>query len=111
MRYTRVMVLAAMAAGIVFSAGTARAEDYYRDYRENRDIRNDRRDLRHDYSNVDRLRAQIAADRYRLNEDLRYGRRWAARADQRALDRDQRILDNQLRDIHHDRRDLYWDRH
>ena len=108
MRYTKLLAFAAMAAGIVFSAGTARAEDYYRNYR---DIHNDRRDLRHDYANVDRLRARIAGDQYRMNEDLRCGHGYAARGDARELSRDQRRLDNQMRDIRHDQRDLYWDRH
>ena len=110
MRYSRLMAMAAMAAGMLFSTGTARAEDYYRDYRDYRDIHNDRRDLRHDYGNVERLRARVANDRYRLNEDLRRGRRFAAQQDARELDRDQRLLDSQWRDINHDRRDMYRDR-
>jgi hypothetical protein len=103
MRFSKLFALAAMAAGMMLSTTTARAEDRWDAYR-------DRRDLRHDYARADNLRAAIANDRYRLAEDRRCGRRWAAEQDERALYRDQRALDYQLRDIRHDRADRYSDR-
>ena len=102
-RFSKLFALAAMAAGVMLSTTTARAEDRWDAYR-------DRRDLRNDYVRADGLRAAIAADRYRLAEDRRCGRFWAAQQDERALAHDQGALDRQLRDIRHDRRDLYWDR-
>ena len=92
-----------MVASLALFAGFAMAQDLYRD------IHNDRRDLRHDYARVDRMRNDIARDRVRLNEDIRCGRSWAAAEDARDLARDQRALDAQLRDIRHDRRDLSHD--
>lgn len=106
MRFSKMFALAAMAAGMVLTTATAHAED--RDGRW--DAYHDRRDLRNDYARADNLRAAVANDRYRLAEDQRCGRGWAAAQDARALARDQHALDYQLRDIHHDRRDLYWDR-
>jgi hypothetical protein len=93
MRYSKMFAWAALAAGMALSTATARAED-----------------LRHDYARVDRLRADMARDQYRLNEDIRCGRREAAARDRRDLARDQRALDYQLRDIRHDRAEQYWDR-
>ena len=104
MRYTKLFALAAMAAGMALSTATARAEEPYWD------VHHDRQDLRRDYARVDRMRADIARDQYRLNEDIRRGRSYAARRDAADLSRDQRALDHQLRDIRHDRNDLYWDR-
>ena len=43
------------------------------------------------------MRAEIAADRARLNEDIRHGRQWAVRRDRDELARDQRTLDALLR--------------
>jgi hypothetical protein len=65
----------------------------------------DRGDLRRDYRNVDAMRADIARDRARLNEDIRCGRQAAAARDAADLARDQRALDAQVRDIRHDRRE------
>ncbi len=104
MRYSKSVALAAMAAAIALCTATARAESPYWDRYQ------DRQDLRHDYARADRLRSAVAADQYRLNEDIRCGRRGAAERDRRDLVRDQRALDHQLRDIHHDRSDQYWDR-
>ena len=64
---------------------TAAAGDRYRD-----------RDF--DYSRVERLRADVARDRARLDEDLRCGRRRAAAADARDLARDRRTLEALERD-------------
>jgi hypothetical protein len=104
MRYKKLFAWAAMATGMLLSTGTAKAQDrdWYRD--------GDHQHLRRDYARVDGLRAAVANDRYRLAEDRRCGRRWAAGQDARDLARDQRALDHQLRDIRHDRAELYWDR-
>ena len=67
MRYTKLFAFAAMAAGILLSTGTAKAQDRYWD----RD--GDRQHLRRDYARVDALRAAVANDRYRLAEDRRCG--------------------------------------
>ena len=101
MRYMKMFVWLALAMGI--AALPAAAQD---GYWQRRDIRNDRRDLRNDYARVDRMRADIARDRWRMNEDIRCGRGPAAAAEAADLARDQRVLDAQLRDIHRDRRDL-----
>ncbi len=95
MRY-KMIAMAAVAAGMLFSTSTAKAEDDYR------------RDLRHDYANADRLRADIARDQYRLNQDLRCGRPYAAQAQARDIARDQRALDRQMRDIHRDHASENW---
>jgi hypothetical protein len=104
MHYTKLFAITAMAAGMLLSTGTAKAQDRYWDHD------GDRQHLRHDYARVDSLRAAVANDRYRLDEDRRCGRRRAAEQDARDLARDQRALDYQLRDIRHDRADTYWDR-
>lgn len=104
MRYTKLLALAVMAAGMLLSTGTAKAQDRYW-YRDG-----DRQHLRRDYARVEGLRAAVANDRYRLAEDRRCGRRGAAGQDARDLARDQRALDYQLRDIRHDRAEMYWDR-
>jgi len=104
MRYTKLFALAAMAAGMLLSTGSAKAQD--RDW----DRDGDRQHLRRDYDRVERLRAAVANDRYRLAEDRRCGRLRAAEQDARDLARDQRALDYQLRDIRHDRAEMYWDR-
>lgn len=91
-----------MLASLALFAGIAMAQDPYLRW----DIHNDRRDLRHDYSRVARMRDDIARDRVRLDEDIRCGRSWRAAEDARDLARDQRALDAQLRDIRRDRRDI-----
>ena len=55
-----------------------------------------------DYARLDRLRADIAQDRWRMNEDIRRGRDRAAAQDARDLARDQRSLDALERDVRHD---------
>ena len=97
MKYSKIMAIGTLAAGMLFSS-VASAQDYYR-YRDgdNYDY-GYRRHLRRDYERVDRLRAAIAADRYRLEEDRRYGRRWAAERDARDLARHEYELQRQLRD-------------
>jgi hypothetical protein len=89
MRYSKMLAWVVMAAGVMVTGAQAKAED---------------RDLRGDYARVDHLRNDIAADRARLNEDLRCHRPWAAENDRRDLARDQAALNYQLRDVRHDRR-------
>lgn len=104
MRYHTMFGSLALIAGIALTgAPSLAAQDGYWD------IHNDRRDLRNDYRRVDRMRDDIARDRWQLNEDIRCGRDWKAADDARDLARDQRALDRQLRDIHHDQRDLHRD--
>jgi hypothetical protein len=88
------------AAGLALSAGSALAQDRYYD----------RQDVRHDYAQRNRLRADIARDEARLNEANRRGRWGEARAIRRDLDRDYRALDALNRDIRHDQRDLRYGR-
>ena len=104
MRYMKMFVWTALTMGM--AALPAAAQD---GYWQRQDIRNDQRDLRHDYARVERLRADIARDRARLNEHIRCGNHRAAAADAADLARDQRALDAQLRDIQRDRRDSHRD--
>jgi hypothetical protein len=73
-------------------------------YAENHELR---RDMRHDWRRVQRMRDHIARDRARLDEDIRCGRDAAAARDARDLARDQQALDYQLRDIQRDRQAMY----
>jgi len=100
MRCSRLLTIAAAAAGLALSSAAARAGDPYWD---GRDIR---RDLRHDYARAGRLRSDIARDQWRRDEDLRRGRVRAAERETRDIARDRRALREQMRDIHRDRRDL-----
>jgi len=61
------------------------------------------RDIRQDYARADAIRADIARDQARLNEDIRCGRREAAWRDRADINRDRARLDAQYRDIRHDR--------
>jgi len=114
MRYRNVLANLGLLAGLaVGAAGTLSARDWDdawrgRDYRR-QDLRHDYRDLSGDHARVYAMRADIARDRARLNEDIRCGREAAAARDAADLARDQRALDAQLRDIRHDQRDLYRD--
>lgn len=104
---------------LLLAGGSLFAQDQYgyygsRNYQQ-QDLRDDYRDLRHDYAQLDRLRADVARDRYQLNETLERGDEWAASRIARDLARDQRALDaleadvnRDHRDVRHDRRDLYW---
>lgn len=77
----------------------------YRVY-QHQDLREDYRDIRRDYEQVDRLRADIARDRYHLNQALEDGDEWRASRIARDLARDQRALDVLLRDIARDHQDI-----
>ena len=81
MRYTKQFAGFALAAGMMLAGtGVLRAEDW-------------RRDRFRDEGRVERLRADIARDRARLDEDLRCRRFSAARRDRADLERDERKLD------------------
>ncbi len=80
----------------------------YRVY-QRQDLHEDYRDIQHDYEQVDRLRADIARDRYQLHEALEDGDEWRASRIARDLARDQRALDALLRDIARDRGDIRHD--
>jgi hypothetical protein len=54
-------------------------------------------EVRYGHSRIDSLRAEIARDRARLNEDRRHGRDRDARRDAAELARDQRELNQLLR--------------
>jgi hypothetical protein len=69
----------------------------------NGDVYRDRRDLRRDYWRIERLRAKVARDRARLDEDIRCGRRGAAAHHARELERDERELAYRLREAGYDR--------
>ena len=88
-----------MAMGVVISAGSAFGQD-----------RREREDLRHDYAQSERLRADIARDQARLDEAYRRGRWQEARAIRRDLDRDYVKLNALHRDIRQDQRDLRYER-
>ena len=103
MKRSTLMATIAVGIGLLApGAATLSAQDW--GYRQ--DIRRDNRDLNVDYARVDRLRADIARDRARMNEDIRCGRSAAAARDSADLSRDQRALDAQMRDIRHDRNDI-----
>ena len=80
---------------LVVAAGMASAADW--------------RGVRNDYGRIDRMQADIARDRARLNADIRRGRQDAAARDASDLARDQRALNAQLRDIRRDQRDIHHD--
>ncbi len=73
------------------------------------DLHNDYRDVQHDYEQVERLRADIARDRYRLHEALEDGDEWQASRIARDLARDQQALAALMRDIARDHRDIHRD--
>jgi hypothetical protein len=109
MRYRNVLANLGLLAGLaVGAAGTLSARDWD-DARRGDYQRHEYRDLRGDQARVYAMRADIARDRARLNEDIRCGREAAAAKDAADLARDQRALEAQLRDIRHDQRDLYRD--
>lgn len=104
MRYTKWFAGLALVAG--FSATTLAAQDWRYAPAQRSDVRSDYRDIDHDYDRVARMRADIARDQARLNEDIRCGRSQAAARDAADLARDQRALQAQTRDIRSDRNDI-----
>lgn len=109
MRFTRLMTLTLTLAG-AFAGQALLADGPGWDNRDTRndsqDLRRDYRDLRHDYAAMDRLRADIARDQWRLDDDIRDGRRWRVEQDRRDLWRDQCRLDAFERDARADRHDI-----
>jgi hypothetical protein len=92
MRFTKRLAGWALAAGLMLSGTTAlKAEEW--------------RDGRGDYRAIEVLRARVAQDQWRLNEDYSRGRRWAVDRDRRQLERDRRALESRERDLRHDRHD------
>jgi hypothetical protein len=68
------------------------------------DVRTNYRDVRRDEVAIARQRDLVAADRARLDDDYRCGRRWAVSRDSATLSRDRRTLDAMVRDLRHDYR-------
>jgi hypothetical protein len=94
MQFTKWFASLAVVAGMsVAGTGVASAQDWHD------------RDLRHDYYRADRMRDDMARDRVRLNEDIRWGRSGAAARDAADMARDRRALEAQRRDIRRDWRD------
>ena len=86
----------------------ANQDEAYRHYVRH-DLSEDYRDVENDYAQVDRLRADIARDRYNLQMALEDGDEWQASRIARDLARDQRALDALLRDIARDHHDIRHD--
>jgi hypothetical protein len=102
MKYSKMLTWLTVAAGMAFSgASTLSAQDSYWERHE------DSRHIRRDYDRLEGMRAHIARDRARLNEDIRQGRDRAAARDAADLARDQRALAAQTRDIRQDYRERY----
>jgi septal ring factor EnvC (AmiA/AmiB activator) len=78
-------------------------------YYQRQDLHEDYRDIQQDYAQADRLRADIARDRFQLHEAIERGDEWQASRIARDLARDQRALDVLLRDIARDHRDIRHD--
>jgi hypothetical protein len=95
MQFSKMLAWTVVAVGVMATGAQAKAEDFGR---------YEHRDLRNDYAHANALRNDIAADRHRMNEDLRCGRPWAAREVARDMARDRAALNAQYRDIRHDRR-------
>ncbi len=92
-----------VAARIAISGGSIlSAQERFGEWREQQQYV--RQDMRGDYGRIERLREAVARDRFRVNEDERSGRRWAARRDANQLARDGRALEFAMSDVRHDRR-------
>ena len=103
MKYTKWFAGLALAIGMsITGTSTLSAAEPY-----GRNAYWDRQDMKSDYSRIARLRAEIAADRARLREDMRYGRQWQVRRDREELARDQRMLDALLRQTQYNRDGRY----
>lgn len=91
MRFTEWIGSIALAGGMAV-AGTqaASAQDW--------------RDIRNDSYRIEQMQGHIAADRARLDEDIRCGREEAAARDAADLARDQRALRAQVNDVRRDAR-------
>jgi len=88
MRYTRHFASIALAVGMLLAGASVVSAADWRD-----SYQGGRREFRGDYGRVERMRANIARDRARLEEDMRW-RRWdRVRRDRADLARDERELD------------------
>jgi hypothetical protein len=94
------------AAALAFSGTAAKAQDRHQD---RQDLRGDYRDVQHDYGQTDRLRSDIARDRYQRDQARRYGDHYTAHRLDRDIDRDKHALKALERDIRHDRHDIHRD--
>jgi hypothetical protein len=104
---TRLIATIGLAVGMATAGvSTLSAQEWRSPYVDHRDIAADHRDVNRDYARVNAIRADIARDQARLNEDIRCGRRQAAYRDRLDLARDNAQLNAQLRDIRHDRNDI-----
>lgn len=111
MRYSKLFVWLALAAGMALpGASTLSAQDWRDMFRDRRDLHYDYRDIARDRYNLDRMRADVARDQSRLNEAIRCGRSDEAARIAADLAGDQQALRAQYRDIQHDRYDAYYDR-
>ncbi len=72
--------------------------------------REEQRDLRQDEIRMERLRADVARDRFELNRARAFGDRWRANQIARDLARDQGEFEALRRDMAHDRHELWEDR-
>jgi hypothetical protein len=109
MRRTNWVGVFALAAGICLPVALSAQERYgqYRDsFGDRQDVRRDYRDLHRDHEAAERLQAEIARDRLKLDENIRCGREWAARRNAADLARDQRALRALRRDMRWDRGDM-----
>ena len=94
---------------LVLVGGSLFAQDYYRGYGDrsyDRDLHSDYRDISHDYTQLDRFRADVARDQYQLNAAMKRGDESAASHIARDLARDQRALNALRADIRSDHRDI-----
>ena len=71
MRHSKLFAGLALAGGLAFGATSAKAQDW-------RDLFRDNNHVGQDYHRVNVMEQRIAADRARLNEDIRCGRAAAA---------------------------------
>ncbi len=100
MRYSKLFAWLALAGGMAFAgASSAKAQDW-------RDLFRDRNHIRQDDYRIYGMEQHIAADRARLDEDIRCGRSEAAARDAADLARDQRALQESRRDVRYDRHDM-----
>jgi hypothetical protein len=108
---SKLFVWFALAAGAALpGASTLSAQDWRVMFQNNHDVRSDYRDIAGDRKKLDRMRADVARDRARLNEAIRRGRTAEAARIAADMARDQRALDAQMRDIQHDRYNASYDR-
>src|SRR5437764_6981680 len=99
MRYSKWFMWLALAAGVALPGASTRSAQSWDAYRDRQDLRDNYRDMAHDYVKIDHLRADIANDQVRLNEAIRCGREAEAARIAADMARDRQALDYQIRDI------------